>query len=121
MFGDSRRSPSRPAESLAQGCSGCASFCVRAVAAARSKLERILGESISAPGEGRLDLAGSVKTPCIDICVFDTATGWCVGCGRTRPEVAQWRKLTPFRRKAIERDLPRRTATLVAAAAATNS
>ncbi len=73
------------------------------------------------PLGGATGSGGSVKTPCIDICVFDTATGWCVGCGRTRPEVAQWRKLTPFRRKAIERDLPRRTAALVAAAATTNS
>ncbi|HAF80427.1 MAG TPA: DUF1289 domain-containing protein [Brevundimonas sp.] len=58
-----------------------------------------------------------MKTPCIDICVFDSTTGWCVGCGRTRPEVAQWRKLTPFRRKAVERELPRRMAALGAKSA----
>ncbi|PZR12953.1 MAG: DUF1289 domain-containing protein [Azospirillum brasilense] len=50
----------------------------------------------------------AVKSPCIDICRFDPATGWCEDCGRTREETAQWRKLTPFRRSAAERDLPRR-------------
>jgi len=62
----------------------------------------------------------SVKTPCIDICIFDSATGWCVGCGRTRPEVAQWCKLSPFRRKAIERELPRRMTALGAKAGASD-
>jgi predicted Fe-S protein YdhL (DUF1289 family) len=50
----------------------------------------------------------SVKSPCIDVCRFDAATGWCEGCGRTREEIAQWRKLTPYRRAAAERDLGRR-------------
>lgn len=53
-----------------------------------------------------------MKTPCIDVCVFEAATGWCAGCGRSRPEVAQWRKLSPFRRKAAERELPRRLTVL---------
>ena len=48
------------------------------------------------------------KSPCTDICRFDAATGWCEGCGRTRDETVQWRKLTPFRRGAVERELPRR-------------
>ncbi len=49
-----------------------------------------------------------MKSPCIDICRFDSLTGWCEGCGRTRDETTQWRKLTPFRASAIARDLPRR-------------
>jgi hypothetical protein len=52
----------------------------------------------------------SLKSPCIDVCRFDASTGWCEGCGRTRAEIAQWRKLTPFRRSGIERELPRRLA-----------
>jgi predicted Fe-S protein YdhL (DUF1289 family) len=48
------------------------------------------------------------KSPCIDICRFDPATGWCEGCGRTREEAAGWRKLKRFHRGAIERDLDRR-------------
>jgi hypothetical protein len=50
----------------------------------------------------------SVKSPCVDVCVFDGQTGWCVACGRSRQECAQWRKLTPFRAKAILAELPRR-------------
>jgi len=52
--------------------------------------------------------APAMKSPCIDICRFDGPTGWCEGCGRTRAEIAQWRKLTPFRVSAITRELPRR-------------
>ncbi|HBI18808.1 MULTISPECIES: DUF1289 domain-containing protein [Brevundimonas] len=48
------------------------------------------------------------KTPCIDVCTFDARSGFCAGCGRTRLEVAGWRKLTPHQRKTIERDLRRR-------------
>lgn len=49
-----------------------------------------------------------LKSPCIDLCRIDAPTGWCEGCGRTREETAQWRRLTPFRRGAVERDLGRR-------------
>ena len=50
----------------------------------------------------------SSGSPCIDVCRFDLPTGWCEGCGRTRGEIREWRKLTPYRRTAVERDLPRR-------------
>jgi predicted Fe-S protein YdhL (DUF1289 family) len=50
----------------------------------------------------------SIKSPCVDVCVFDGATGWCVACGRSRQECAQWRKMTPFRAKAVLAELPRR-------------
>ncbi|MGH1574259.1 DUF1289 domain-containing protein [Methylobacterium sp. P31] len=46
--------------------------------------------------------------PCISVCDFDGRTGWCVGCGRTVPEIRAWRKLTPYRRTALARELPRR-------------
>ena len=51
-----------------------------------------------------------VDTPCIDVCTFDGRSGQCEGCGRTRPEIAGWRKLSPYQRKLIERELPRRVA-----------
>lgn len=54
----------------------------------------------------------TAKSPCIDICRFDPSTGWCEGCGRTRKETAEWRKLSPFRRSAIERELNRRLSKL---------
>ena len=46
--------------------------------------------------------------PCISVCQFDGRTGWCLGCGRTIPEIREWRKLTPYRRTALLRELPRR-------------
>jgi predicted Fe-S protein YdhL (DUF1289 family) len=46
--------------------------------------------------------------PCISVCEFDGRIGWCLGCGRTIPEIRDWRKLTPFRRTALLRELPRR-------------
>ncbi|WP_237050519.1 DUF1289 domain-containing protein [Microvirga ossetica] len=42
------------------------------------------------------------------MCAFDGRTGWCLGCGRTIPEIREWRKLTPYRRTALLRELPRR-------------
>jgi predicted Fe-S protein YdhL (DUF1289 family) len=46
--------------------------------------------------------------PCISVCELDGRTGWCLGCGRTIPEIREWRKLTPYRRTALLRELPRR-------------
>jgi predicted Fe-S protein YdhL (DUF1289 family) len=46
--------------------------------------------------------------PCISVCEFDGRTGWCLGCGRTIPEIREWRKLTPYRRTALLRELSRR-------------
>lgn len=54
-------------------------------------------------------------TPCIDVCRFDARSGQCEGCGRTRPEIAGWRKLTPYQRRVIERELPRRLARIAVA------
>lgn len=48
------------------------------------------------------------ESPCIDVCTFDGRSGHCEGCGRTRSEVAGWRKLSPYQRRVVERELPRR-------------
>lgn len=45
--------------------------------------------------------------PCASLCEFDGRTGWCHGCGRTIPETRAWRKLTPYRRTDLSRELPR--------------
>lgn len=47
----------------------------------------------------------AVKSPCIDQCGFTGKNGWCEGCGRTRKEAQDWRRLSPFHQKAIERAL----------------
>ncbi|MFC6792649.1 DUF1289 domain-containing protein [Methylobacterium komagatae] len=54
--------------------------------------------------------------PCVSVCEFDGRTGWCIACGRTIPEARAWRKMTPFRRTALIRELPRRVEQLEAKA-----
>jgi predicted Fe-S protein YdhL (DUF1289 family) len=53
-----------------------------------------------------------VKSPCIDNCVFDGKTGWCRGCGRTKPECRAWKKAQPHQQGKIAAELPRRLAKL---------
>ncbi|WP_343551114.1 DUF1289 domain-containing protein [Pantoea sp.] len=52
----------------------------------------------------------AVKSPCIDVCIFDGKNGWCRACARTRKETQEWRKMSPYHRKAIERALKDRIA-----------
>lgn len=54
----------------------------------------------------------SKDDPCIGVCQWDGRTGWCLGCGRTVPEIKAWRKSPPYRRTALLRELPRRLAQL---------
>jgi len=49
-----------------------------------------------------------IRTPCIKVCVVDGASGLCLGCYRTLPEVADWARLGEAEREAIMADLPSR-------------
>ena len=49
-----------------------------------------------------------VESPCLKICVVDPETGFCVGCGRTRDEIASWLGLSPQARRGIMNGLPER-------------
>ncbi len=53
-----------------------------------------------------------VESPCVDICVMDDATGWCLGCGRTIDEIADWGASSAEARNAVMADLPARMAQL---------
>ncbi|SEJ68477.1 DUF1289 domain-containing protein [Paraburkholderia diazotrophica] len=45
----------------------------------------------------------SIKSPCIDVCKFDSKTGYCLGCLRTRGECKGWKKMKDkHRRKVID-------------------
>jgi predicted Fe-S protein YdhL (DUF1289 family) len=35
----------------------------------------------------------ALSTPCIKVCLIDSETGLCEGCGRTREEIATWGRL----------------------------
>lgn len=54
-----------------------------------------------------------MASPCIDVCRYDEATGWCLGCGMTRKDKKHWKK-EKDRRPAIRAALPARLATLEA-------
>ena len=54
----------------------------------------------------------AIETPCIRICVVDPETGFCIGCGRTRMEIAGWISMDPAERSRVMDGLPERVATL---------
>jgi uncharacterized protein len=53
-----------------------------------------------------------IETPCVKICVVEPETGFCIGCGRTRDEIASWLGLSPGERHSLMGTLPERIATL---------
>jgi uncharacterized protein len=53
-----------------------------------------------------------IETPCIKICVIEPETGFCIGCGRTRGEIAGWICMEPIERRHVMEALPERLATL---------
>ncbi|HEY3597732.1 MAG TPA: DUF1289 domain-containing protein [Paraburkholderia sp.] len=54
----------------------------------------------------------STQSPCIDICKFDSKTGLCIGCLRTREECKGWKKMKDKHRRKIIDEKPRRAAML---------
>lgn len=48
------------------------------------------------------------QSPCRRICVIHPEAGLCVGCLRTREEIAAWPSLSPEARTAIMAELPSR-------------
>lgn len=53
-----------------------------------------------------------IETPCIKVCVVDPETAFCIGCGRTRMEIAGWIGMAASERRTIMDALPERVATL---------
>ncbi|MBK9083157.1 MAG: DUF1289 domain-containing protein [Rhizobiales bacterium] len=49
-----------------------------------------------------------VASPCVKICVIDTRTGWCVGCGRTGAEIGAWLTMSDDAKRALGAALPAR-------------
>lgn len=47
-------------------------------------------------------------SPCVGICQLDDATGFCVGCGRTGSEVADWLAMSDAQRDGVWAKLPER-------------
>lgn len=49
-----------------------------------------------------------IESPCVKICVIDERNALCVGCGRTRNEIAGWSNMSPELRKSVMTELPAR-------------
>ncbi|MGI4731753.1 MAG: DUF1289 domain-containing protein [Janthinobacterium lividum] len=47
-------------------------------------------------------------SPCVNVCVIDDATDWCIGCGRTIGEIMDWGSADVATRRAIRARLPDR-------------
>jgi predicted Fe-S protein YdhL (DUF1289 family) len=53
-------------------------------------------------------MTSTQETPCIAVCMMDPKTKMCLGCGRTLPEIARWRRMESTERRAIMEILPQR-------------
>jgi uncharacterized protein len=49
-----------------------------------------------------------LETPCVNVCLLDSETGLCVGCGRTIGEIAGWASMSDSERRAIMATLSER-------------
>jgi predicted Fe-S protein YdhL (DUF1289 family) len=56
-----------------------------------------------------------IETPCVKVCVLDPESGYCIGCGRTRHEIAGWLDMTDQLRRDIMAGLPQRVDSLTRA------
>ena len=59
-----------------------------------------------------------IATPCVKVCAVDGASGYCLGCRRTLPEIAGWARLSDAEREAIMAALPDRPDPMIALMAA---
>jgi predicted Fe-S protein YdhL (DUF1289 family) len=53
-----------------------------------------------------------IKSPCVKVCAVDGQTGFCLGCGRTLPEIGAWVKMGAEARENVLACLPERIAHL---------
>ena len=53
-----------------------------------------------------------IDTPCVKLCVVEPESGYCIGCGRTRSEIAGWLVMSPAERREVMAGLGERVETL---------
>jgi uncharacterized protein len=54
----------------------------------------------------------AIESPCVQVCVIDPVTGFCIGCGRTGAEIGSWIGLAAGQRREIMGGLPERLRTM---------
>jgi uncharacterized protein len=47
-------------------------------------------------------------SPCIGVCIIDPASGYCLGCARTIPEIAGWLDFSPEEKRRLLETLAER-------------
>ncbi|MNJ34725.1 hypothetical protein D3C77_294480 [compost metagenome] len=52
----------------------------------------------------------AIASPCVMVCTVDGASGLCLGCLRTLPEIATWSRMTDAARAAVMDELDGRKA-----------
>lgn len=57
----------------------------------------------------------AIASPCIQVCTVDGASGLCLGCLRSLPEIAQWSRFSDEQRDQVLQELPSRRDRLPAA------
>jgi hypothetical protein len=40
-----------------------------------------------------------IPSPCIDVCKYKMKGGYCIGCGMTKPQKSEWKKLDGKKKK----------------------
>ena len=53
-----------------------------------------------------------IESPCKLICELDLASGLCMGCGRSREDIAMWTRYSPAKRAFIMTELKDRLESL---------
>ena len=56
--------------------------------------------------------APDIETPCVKLCVVDPDSGFCIGFGRSRSEIAGWIAMSPAERHEVMAGLDDRLASL---------
>lgn len=51
-----------------------------------------------------------VESPCIQICHIPPGQDFCIGCGRTRLDIAYWLQMSDPEREQVKRDAAERLA-----------
>ena len=58
------------------------------------------------------EIRSNVASPCIKVCVVDPDSDLCIGCGRTRSEIAGWLSFSAQQRQDVTVELADRLANL---------
>ena len=59
-------------------------------------------------GAASSSIPKAIATPCVQVCVVDGASGLCLGCFRTLPEIAGWTRFSDAERAQLMAELPSR-------------